>query len=196
MRKAQQISSVIILLIYSSLSVAELDFKKAAGNIFRVDITDFKALPSENIFKEMGCSVPQVGFVNEADKNKTKHESYGNVIQGQFAKKGQNDWAVLCSRNNVSSIFIMWGGDVKCPSEIAKMPDKSYLQSYGDDVILFSRWIAPAHKEEIHQLYEDIEGELPPVNIVHEGINNVFESKASVIHYCHNGKWLKLTGYD
>lgn len=91
MRKAQQISSVIFLLIYSSLSAAELDFKKAAGNIFRVDISNFKELPSENIFKEIGCSVPQVGFVDEANKNKTKYNSYGNVIQGQFAKKGQRN---------------------------------------------------------------------------------------------------------
>ena len=29
-----------------------------------------------------------------------------NVVRGEFAKRGQSDWAVLCSVNGVSSILV------------------------------------------------------------------------------------------
>jgi hypothetical protein len=41
-----------------------------------------------------------------------------NVIRGEFARVGQLDWAVLCSRDGHSTILVLWGRPTSCPGEI------------------------------------------------------------------------------
>ena len=65
--------------------------------------------------KKLDCLIPQGIF------------DHTNAIEGEFAMKGQKDWAVLCSINGKSSIHIFWGGPKKCPSVIAERSDEEYL---------------------------------------------------------------------
>ena len=73
---------------------------------------DFKQLPTSVVknLERRGCRIPQSYGV------KKKH----NVISGNFFRRGQKDWAVLCSRKGVSSILIFPNGLTKNVSEIAK----------------------------------------------------------------------------
>ena len=118
-----------------------------------------------------------------------------NIVKGEFAKPGQTDWAVLCSLGGVSTILIFWNASEINPSEIAQMNDKDRLQSWGDDKMVYSREIEPVGKEYIMQHYEAYGGPKPPP-IDHQGINDVFVGKASVVFYFYKGKWLQLTGAD
>jgi len=80
----------------------------------------FLQLP-ENVVQYLqgrGCTIPQTYL--SADPH--------NVISGEFAKRGQTDWAVLCSRSRESSIMVFWRGSTKSVSELAKAPDRSFLQ--------------------------------------------------------------------
>jgi hypothetical protein len=45
------------------------------------------------------------------------------------------------------------------------------------------------------QYFEAYGGTKPPLN-EHEGINDAFIERGSVIHYFYNGEWLSLTGAD
>ena len=50
--------------------------------------------------EKRGCKIPRF----------TKWDARHNVIQGQFLKPGERDWAVLCRQQNKSSILIYPGG--------------------------------------------------------------------------------------
>ena len=118
-----------------------------------------------------------------------------NVIRGDFAKPGQTDWAVLCSVKGVSTILVFWNGSERNPAEIAPMEDRNFLQGISTDEIGYSRGISPVGKDFIMRHYEAYGGPKPPP-IDHQGIDDAFIEKASVMWYFFGGKWLKLTGAD
>lgn len=68
-----------------------------------------------------------------------------NVVTGSFARAGQQDWAVLCSRQDSSSVLIFWGGaDAESPTEFPRAADAGYLQGIGEGRIGYSRLLAAA----------------------------------------------------
>src|SRR5262245_65534809 len=82
----------------------------------------FPELPA-NLVQELqrrGCTIPQGGLLNKRI----------NVIQSEFAKPGQKDWAVLCAARGVSTILVFWNGSEKNPASIAAGPGSIYLQSF------------------------------------------------------------------
>lgn len=153
--------------------------------------SDFVELPKniQHSLEARGCVIPQV--YDESHPH--------NVIRGQFFKKGQKDWAVLCSKKGTSAILIFKSGSTKSIAEIESSEDKKWIQSYGDDQYGFSRQIIIADKKQILQYYENARefGEEPAiVPIQHDGIDDFFVNKASVVHYYYQGKWLRLPGSD
>jgi len=117
------------------------------------------------------------------------------VISGAFAKSGQVDWAVLASKDGVSSILVFWGGAIENAAQLAPTPDDAYLQQTDGGQQSFSRLIRAVDREFIVQHAEGYGGpEVPEID--HEGIEDVFVEKASIVHYFHEGSWLDLTGAD
>jgi hypothetical protein len=163
------------------------DFQEAERHIIRLPPTAFLRLPIAVVqeLQRRGCTIPQEGF------SKTPN----NVISGQFARRGQIDWAVLCSVMNVSSILVFWNGSGRNPAELAGVEDKIYLQSLEGDEIGFSRSISAVGKDYITQHYQAYGGLKPPP-IDHQGINDAFLEKASIVQYFFAGKWLQLAGAD
>lgn len=160
---------------------------EAEKQIVRLDPIAFNELPREivNELKAMKCAVPQT-----YERSKPH-----NVINGSFAERTQMDWAVLCSRKGVSLIKVFWGGAARCPSEISGGQDQKWLQDIGNDKIGYSRAIGSASEEAILKYHQQYEGP-SPLPISHQGIEDHFIGKASIVHYCSNGKWITLTGAD
>jgi hypothetical protein len=55
-----------------------------------------------------------------------------NIVKGEFARKGQQDWAAYCSRNAKSKVVIIWGGSATCSGEwfgLQSFPDDSIYQN-------------------------------------------------------------------
>ncbi|MFN7997272.1 MAG: hypothetical protein U0Q18_26890 [Bryobacteraceae bacterium] len=187
-------ASKILSIVSSCAAFASLfgqfqarDFEEAARRIVRRPPRSFPALPS-HITRELqrrGCTIPQEVFTKGAS----------NVIRGEFAKRGQTDWAVLCSMKGFSSILVFWNGSEKNPAAIATMEDRIFLQSINTTDIGFSRGISAVGKDYILSHHAAYGGTKPPP-IDHQGINDAFIEKASVVWYFQNGKWLKLTGAD
>jgi hypothetical protein len=162
--------------------------KFANEKALRLRPGEFSELSAEIVksLENRGCTIPQTWH------DKVPH----NVISGEFFKKGQTDWAVLCSINQVSSILILWNGSTEKVAEIAKSDDSGYFQVVADnDEMGFSRGIYKVDKKYIIDHYNSYGGTKPPP-IDHEGISDAYVEKASTVLYLYRGKWLELQGAD
>ncbi len=169
------------------LVAQQYDWDKAEREIRRLPPSSFKELPAKVVkeLKDRGCTIPQTYI------SKKPH----NVIQGEFARKRQKDWAVLCSKESKSAILVFWGKPTKCPGEMGWVEDKYGLQGIGEGKIGYSIAIAPVDADYILEHYQRYGGPKPPP-LDHQGIDGAFVGKASVVLYCHEGEWLRLTGAD
>ncbi len=150
-----------------------------AVKISRLRPSDFRELPA-HISTELvrrGCTIPQVTV--EGLEMKEPH----NVISGEFARRGQKDWAVLCSTRGRSAVHIFWGRPTKCLSIIGAQADNA------------ERYIGTADAKYILDHYEAYGGAKPPP-LEHLGINDGFAEKASQVWYCYGGRWRLLQGAD
>ena len=78
---------------------------------------------------------------------------------------------------------------------LAAMADKEFLQTGYSKVIEFSRAIrvaTPAQIRFYHQAFGA--GKMPRLD--HDGIDDAFVGKSSIVHYWSAGKWLQLQGAD
>lgn len=183
----------LILMMCGVLSVPQLQHKPdkwelADAATVRLSPRAFRSLPRNVIhtLEARGCSIPQLFGTSEPH----------NVVKGEFMKKGQTDWAVLCSRNKRSSILIFAGGSSKRVTAIAESADRTFLQTIdGGGNIGFSRAIDAVGRDFLVKHHEEYDGPtLPPID--HQGINDTFAEKGSVVHYYYRGKWLHLQGAD
>ena len=103
-----------------------------------------------------------------------------NVIHGQFARRGQTDWAVLCSKAGQSTILIFWGKASTCAGELNTEKD--------DDI----RYIEPVSEA-------DILGDADPPTpglMKHQAIDDGLDGKGSTVYYCTDGQWKVVAGAD
>ncbi|MDQ1407114.1 MAG: hypothetical protein QOG55_2743 [Acidobacteriaceae bacterium] len=160
---------------------------EADRQVRRLPPSAFPELPTK-IKRELerrGCTIPQVS----ADKKPQ------NVINGEFTGKGRTDWAALCSLNRASTILIFRNASAREPLELAPEPDADNLQAGAGTAIEYARSIKPAGRAYILKHYRAYGGPKPPT-VDHQGINDAFVGKASVVRYFYAGKWLELTGAD
>jgi len=155
--------------------------------IVRLSPAAIRSLPA-NLIKELErrhCTIPQ----------ETLGRKPSNVIKGEFAKPGQTDWAALCSVNGVSTILVFWKGSEKNPAAIAATEDHIYIQGFKKDQARYSRGIRTVAKDFILRHHAAYGGPKPPP-INHQGIDDMFVGKASVVWYYFDGQWLKVAGGD
>jgi hypothetical protein len=164
-----------------------LNFEKANSETIRLSPSRFPQLPLaiRQELKRRGCTIPQVWG------EKKPH----NVIKGSFIQQTEVDWAVLCSVNRTSTILIFPNASTNRVIELAQEADINRLQSEGGTKIGYSREISPVGREFIMRHYQAYGGVKPP-QINHQGIDDAFVGKASVVLYLYRGKWLELTGAD
>jgi len=178
-----------------STQVRSADVWEAADRaVVRLPPSAFPALPEvvKRDLERRHCTIPQPdpAAIGPAPNRDRVH----NVIHGDLQRRGQTDWAVVCSRNRVSTILVFWGGRADDVSELEQRPDANFLQSWGVDTIVFSRTIAVASEAQIRNDFRRDEA-TPPL-LEHAGVEDVFLGKASTVWYWRTGKWVRLTGAD
>src|SRR5713226_6383077 len=140
--KSLVLMSLLLACIVATTSAYGQDkWDLADSTVRRLPPTSFSELPKPIVryLKLKRCTIPQLWYEPKPH----------NVIRDMFARRGQFDWAVLCSRNKISTIFVFWNGSTAGPSQIAKAADKGYLQTVGggeNGGIGFSRVISVAGK--------------------------------------------------
>jgi hypothetical protein len=161
-------------------SAPEQQAPPVAVKIRKLKPSAFRALPAGIVteLNRRACSIPQVSI--EGYETGKPH----NVVSGEFARKGQKDWAALCSRGGQTAIHIFWGRPTKCASIIGAAEDEA------------GRYLGVADAKYIRVHYEAYGGpELPPL-LDHLGLNDGFAETASQVWYCYRGKWRVLQGAD
>jgi hypothetical protein len=110
-------------------------------------------------------------------------------IRGEFAQRGQTDWAVLCDKDRLQTILIFWKGSELTHAELGN-------RFNGDGAHLGVRKIRSVGRMYIIGHYRAREGEAPP-HIEHDGIGDIFEHSnaddipsTSVVHYYYQGRWI------
>lgn len=177
-----------VLALGSIVSVGNQDWDRADRATNRLAPAVFADLPVtvQSELERRGCTIPQPFTAKRPE----------NVIKGRFTSASQTDWAVLCSRQRASSILVFRGGVASAAVEIASEPDINSLQTIdGNGTIGYSRAIAVANGRYIQDHYQTYGGPKPPP-IDHEGINDIFIEKGSLVWYWYQGRWLKLQGAD
>jgi len=158
------------------------------ASIRRLPPGNFRQLPSAVVesLQARKCLIPQTWH------NETPH----NVIRGSFTGADRNEWAVLCSRRGISSILVFRADSAEPVAEIAAAKDEDFQQGVDERGTLgFSREISAVGKGYILEHYKAYGGPEPPP-ISHQGIDDAFVEKASVVRYFYRGKWLELRGAD
>jgi hypothetical protein len=170
------------------------------GGVRKSQPADIAELPPEFVVKlnARGCSIPQFGEVEHVARavgkaagdtgSEPANDTAGkpsNVIHGEFARHGQEDWAVLCSKGGSSTIVIFWGKTTACPASLARLDDAHYLKRGKDKKVRYSRSIRALGKSELG----DRAGIAGLKEFSHQGIDDRFVGKSSAFFYCSEGKW-------
>jgi hypothetical protein len=158
--------------------------------IRKLQPADAVGLPPEFVdkLKVRACTIPQFGEVGRAGDTASDPATAGgptNVIHGEFARHGQEDWAVLCSKGGSSTIVIFWGKTTACPASLARLDDAHYLKRGTDKTVRYSRSIRALGESDLGDR-AGIAG-LKPMS--HQGIDDRFVGKSSALFYCSKGKW-------
>ena len=161
------------------------DWVRANQAITRLEAAAFPALPPtvSQELKKRGCTIPQAFTGGDAH----------NVVKGRLTSDTAMDSAVLCSRGRISSILVFPGGSATAVMEFAQEADAHFLQVTGPRQIGYSRALRLASAQYIRERRDPRE-KLPPLD--HDGIEDVFIEKSSLVWYWHGGRWLRLAGAD
>ena len=150
---------------------------------------DFPRLPVSvrDTITSLGCEIPQSS--DEAIPH--------NIIRGQFARAGQYDWVVMCSKKKLSTILVLWGGPARC--------SKKVWGPFQDEKV--SRGIDQGLDAVSHHYFIRI-GTLPaasfmkrglthlPVQPSHDTLESIWPKSGSSVRYCSAGKWIELSYAD
>lgn len=137
-------------------------------------ISSFPQLPPEVAMQlgRMGCMIPQTYEAREPE----------NVIHGSFEKRGSSDWAVLCSVDHVSTLYVFFQSALSQPIALRHQPNSEWLGvewslDYG------SAW-GIARRAPRMMPYAD--------KADHDGIEDAFVEQSSTVHYFQNGHWTTI----
>jgi hypothetical protein len=164
------------------------DWQAANAATVRLKPSAFPELPVtvRRYLERRGCEIPQ------AFSDKAPH----NVVRGRFTSASQSDIAVLCSTGRVSTVLVFRGGNTSAVAELAQRPDEIFLQVVdAGGVVGYSRALGVASPSYIREHHAAYGGPTPPP-MDHDGINDIFVEKASVVWYWYRGRWLQLQGAD
>jgi hypothetical protein len=145
-------------------------------------LASFPSLPAAiaSQLQQKNCMVPQTYAARQPE----------NVIHGAFEKRGSDDWAVLCSMNGATSLYVFFQSQPDQPIMLRRQRDAEWL---GAEVVgeYGSAWgIAARSTSQIRSSNPGRHAE----TIDHAGIEDAFVEHSASIHYFRDGGWVTLDG--
>lgn len=146
-------------------------------------LASFPLLPQSIVaqLNALHCMVPQTFEARHPE----------NVIHGSFERKGSSDWAVLCAHNETIDLLAFFASTPEKPFTVATHALTERMGAETPSSKMGSAWgisaIPPegmAHTPGVHQH--------GPFD--HDGIEDDFLERFSVVHYYRGGNWLSLEG--
>jgi hypothetical protein len=184
-----KITIAVSILLVGAVSVnAQLtrqDWLRADEQTIRIKPSAFPNLPSavRTELEHRGCTIPQPSGASQSR----------NAVSGSFIVAGQTDWVVLCSRDKRSAILVFRAGTYDHVDQLAEEPDLLYLQVISrDDKIGYSRMLTSVNPKSMRSRAKGTGLKA----IDHDGIEDAFIEKGSLIWYWSGVKWVKVSGAD
>jgi hypothetical protein len=113
-----------------------------------------------------------------------------NVIHGSFRAPGSDDWAVLCSQNGTTTLYVFFGVQSGPPASLRSQPDTEWLGTESVGTPYGSAWgiaLRPANA---------IPSARQSGPFDHDGIEDAHLEKSSQVHYFRDDKWFVIGGGD
>jgi hypothetical protein len=149
-------------------------------------VSSFPALPAEvaDQLTRRGCMVPQTYEAKQPE----------NVIRGAFHAAGADDWAVLCSADATTTLYVFPAGRFGDPTAVRSQPDTAWLGADPGESVQGSAWgIAVRSAAALRSLPEFRR----VLNADHDAIDDAWLEHKQTIHYDQAGKWITVTtGFD
>ena len=140
-------------------------------------VASFPALPPVIVAQldKRNCMVPQTYEARAPE----------NVVHASLERKGSDDWAVLCSVNGATTLYVFFQSNQDMPMALRHQRDTEWL---GSEVLgaYGSAWgIARRSPSQMRSA----EGSTAGGSFDHDGIEDAFVEKSSTTHYFENGFW-------
>lgn len=186
------ITGVLLTALFSAASAAQVQvppaFVQADAAIVRLPPSAIRGLPPavRLPLEARGCTIPQVG----EGVNPSPH----NAIRGSFTGLNRVEWAVLCSRERRSAILIFEEATGNPMAEVGERPDITSLQSGLSATPFFSRLITLKLPQDVRRAVG--RERIGLAGVLHDGIEDAFIDKGSVIWYWDGTQWLRIQGAD
>lgn len=119
--------------------------------------------------EKRGCKIPRF----------TKWDARHNVIQGQFLKAGQRDWAVLCRHEDKSSILIYPGGTAADVLMVRSEEHDPYRIIHAVTAFVLQK----------RAIRDKLTETLPAFD--HDGIEDGPIQKAAIVLFHRDGEWIE-----
>jgi hypothetical protein len=144
-------------------------------------LTSFPALPPAVAaqLERRKCMVPQTYEARAPE----------NVVHGSLERKGSSDWAVLCSVNGATTLYVFFQSQPGSPIVLRQQRDSEWL---GSEVLgaYGSAWgIARRSPSQVRQARGSGSKHM---EADHDGIEDAFIEKSSTTHYFQDGSWITL----
>ena len=144
-------------------------------------LTSFPAMPPavSAQLNERNCMVPQTYEARAPE----------NVVHASLERKGSDDWAVLCSVNGSTTLYVFFQSKLSVPIALRRQRDTEWL---GSEVVgaYGSAWgIARRGPSQIRATKG---GASSHNGFDHDGIDDAFVEKSSTTHYFEDGNWIVL----
>ncbi len=120
--------------------------------------------------EKRGCRIPRF----------TRWDARHNVIQGQFLKPGQRDWAVLCRHQDKSSILIYPGSAATDVQTVRGEDHDPYRIIHTVTAFVLQK----------RAVRDKLTESLPPFD--HDGIEDGRIQKAALVLYNRDGEWVEF----
>jgi hypothetical protein len=145
----------------------------AEQSIVRLPPAAFPELPAavQQVLEREGCRLPR----QEAG------DDLRVIARGEFARAGQLDWAVICSRQSRSSIRVVWGGPASCEGVLATGEDSRFLKPLPSGDLEYARQI-----EVVRSPGAPADG---PLDVLVDRAGAELRAE----HACLNGRWTSLS---
>jgi hypothetical protein len=142
-------------------------------------LASFPSLPPAVVAQldQRKCMVPQTYEARAPE----------NVIRGALERRGSDDWAVLCSVNGATTLYVFFQSQLTDPIALRHQRDTEWLGSevlgaygsaWGISLSLPSRIRAATRAASNSGLVVD-----------HDGIEDAFIEKSATTHYFQDGVW-------
>ena len=150
---------------------------EVAYRIRLLPVASFPALPGVVVAEldERKCMVPQTYEARAPE----------NVVRASLEEKGSNDWAVLCSVNGLTTLYVFFQSQLSTPIALRHQRDSEWLGSevagdYGSAWGIARRGPSQIRGAKARGVFD------------HDGVEDAFVEKSSTTHYYQNGSWIVI----